>query len=98
MQHRHASLEDSPAYEALPYVWGDSDQLPKIKLGGQPCLVTPNLYSALLHIRRPSTPRTLWTEVLCIDQRNIAEWTSPAKQMGYIFSQVFKVILFFEMV
>jgi hypothetical protein len=47
----HASLDDKPPYEALPYTWGDAAKVRPIRLHGHRWDVTKNLDIALRHLR-----------------------------------------------
>lgn len=96
------SLEESPTYEALSYVWGDpsGDENPNNKLleihirGTGQWAVTPNLYAALLTLRHEiKEPRTLWVDALCIDQSNTAERSSQVRIMRDIYSQASRVLV-----
>ncbi|KAL5316348.1 hypothetical protein ACEPPN_015393 [Leptodophora sp. 'Broadleaf-Isolate-01'] len=80
----HTSLDDSPVYEALSYEWGGevTDDSPSILLsygqdGGlgseRRFKITRNLDAALRHIRLPTSSRTLWNDVTCINQKDTKE-------------------------
>ncbi|KAF1986983.1 hypothetical protein K402DRAFT_354404, partial [Aulographum hederae CBS 113979] len=56
------SLDNDPRYEALSYTWGGQSPSRSIILDGHNFEVTENLYSALIHIRRPGTQRFLWVD------------------------------------
>lgn len=90
----HASLDDSPLYEALSYVWGNPDVTVAISLNGRDFQVTEDLHTALLHLRQPDEVRVVWIDALCIDQNNISERTSQVAQMGSVYRQASKVVLF----
>ncbi|EEU48211.1 uncharacterized protein NECHADRAFT_75566 [Fusarium vanettenii 77-13-4] len=85
------SLDDNPEYFALSYVWGEEKDLKKIALQGQDKEVTPNLASALSHIRsgnigRTSTPiKYLWADAICINQEDIYERSQQVQLMSRIF-------------
>jgi hypothetical protein len=61
------SLDASPRYEALSYVWGDAAKTRDIILDGQRYDVTINLEAALRGLRRSSKPRQLWADAICIN-------------------------------
>jgi hypothetical protein len=46
------SLNDHVEYEALSYVWGDTNDRITIYIHGHPSKITRNLYAALLHMRQ----------------------------------------------
>ncbi|KAF2006789.1 hypothetical protein P154DRAFT_421999 [Amniculicola lignicola CBS 123094] len=73
-------------YEALLYVWGESDlryydedskqwvsETPSVRCNGQDKAVTPNLDNVLRHIRSPSVPKPLWANALRISQEDHQE-------------------------
>src|SRR5690348_15138303 len=66
-------LDEQPEYEAVSYVWGDFQDKRLIKLNEYSFPVTSNLESALRHLRRPSSERTLWVDAICIDQSSPVE-------------------------
>jgi hypothetical protein len=61
-----ASLDDLPRYEALSYVWGQSDETSTIQLENDTFVVTPNLHSALRHLRRKDEDQLLWIDAICL--------------------------------
>ena len=61
------SLEKSPIYEALSYVWGLSEQNRSMILDGRIVAVTDNLYSALLRLRRDAGPNLALCQKLADD-------------------------------
>lgn len=81
-------------YEALSYTWGSpEDGVREIRLGGKPFDVRINLWWALDHLRYPDQPRILWIDALCIDQSNDIERNHQVRQMGLVYSEASKVIV-----
>ncbi|KAK8086074.1 heterokaryon incompatibility protein [Apiospora phragmitis] len=70
---RTANLSDSQDFEALSYVWGDTNRTEEILCNGHCVRVTRNLRDALAQLRLPDQPRTLWADALCINQANLDE-------------------------
>jgi len=70
------SLQDSPCFEALSYVWGDPHTAKVVILDGHEFPVTANLHLALTHLQRLDKERVIWIDALCIDQGNVEERTS----------------------
>lgn len=66
-------LDDVPDYEALSYVWGNHEDLVPITFEGQIKMVTRNLRSALIGIRRVYSDRIVWVDALCINQDDLSE-------------------------
>ncbi|KAF4452316.1 hypothetical protein F53441_4834 [Fusarium austroafricanum] len=82
-----------PDYEALSYVWGDIIPVRYINLGDQDISITPNLHSALIHLRSPDTIRTLWVDALCINQFVHGERNQQVRIMGDIFKSARQVVV-----
>ncbi|KAI0137068.1 heterokaryon incompatibility protein-domain-containing protein [Xylariales sp. AK1849] len=89
------SLSESaiPQYEALSYVWGDPAERNEILLDGQPTSITRNLWTALKYVRKPGASRTLWIDAICINQDDILERNEQVRQMGRIYSQASRVLI-----
>jgi Heterokaryon incompatibility protein (HET) len=88
-------LEAEP-YEALSYTWGgkpDPDCFIKILHGGQPYIIpiTPNLESALHHLRNSGDISYLWIDALCINQQNHVEKGSQIPRIADIYNQATNV-------
>lgn len=56
------SLDDSPNFEALSYVWGDPHNVMPISLEGHGFPVTVNLHCALASLRSKDQERILWVD------------------------------------
>jgi hypothetical protein len=89
------SLSESarPQYEALSYVWGEAAERNEILLDGQPTSITRNLWTALKYIRKSGTSRTLWIDAICINQNDMHERNEQVRQMGQIYSQASRVLI-----
>lgn len=83
----------SAQYEALSYVWGDPAERNEILLDGQPTSITRNLWTALKHIRKPDAARDLWVDAVCINQNDVQERNEQVRQMGRIYSQAERVLI-----
>ncbi|KLP01271.1 heterokaryon incompatibility protein het-6 [Fusarium fujikuroi] len=82
-----------PDYEALSYVWGDTTPVRYINLGDQDISITPNLHSALIHLRSPNTIRKLWVDALCINQSVHGERNQQVRIMGDIYKSASQVVV-----
>jgi len=95
---RTRTLFDSPYYDALSYYWGSANDLERVIVHGSdegrptPSFevpVTVNLTSALRHLRRKATalgkPLVMWTDALCINQRDAHERSAQVNVMAEIF-------------
>lgn len=58
-----------------------------------PLRVTQNLASALRHLRRRDSTRTLWIDAICIDQQNIAERSEQVVRMAQIYNSAARVVI-----
>jgi Heterokaryon incompatibility protein (HET) len=59
-------LDDEIQYEALSYVWGDTQDRGSISCDGKEILVTRNCLDAIRYLRLPSHAGTLWIDAICI--------------------------------
>lgn len=90
------SLDESPVYEALSYVWGDPSFSCPILLNSHLWDVTANLESALRHLRRDDGQlRTIWIDALCINQRDISERSQQVGIMRDIYGKAQDVLVWF---
>ncbi|KAH7082833.1 heterokaryon incompatibility protein-domain-containing protein [Paraphoma chrysanthemicola] len=90
------SLTDELIYDALSYVWGKYEaQSPSIELDGNNFTVTPNLYSALRHIREPvgKDCMNLWVDAVCINQNDLDERNAQVSMMRDIYASAARVII-----
>ncbi|KAG8676504.1 hypothetical protein FPOAC2_02621 [Fusarium poae] len=82
-----------PKYEALSYVWGDTSPAKYISLDDKDIAITPNLHSALTHIRSADSVRTIWVDALCINQSFHDERNQQVRIMGDIYKSAKQVIV-----
>ncbi len=88
------SLDDNPSYETLSYVWGDPEAQKKpIFLQDQHFQVTPNLESALRHLRHKDLERTIWIDAICINQEDKAERAMEVGKMRFIYARTSHLII-----
>ncbi|KAI0135830.1 HET-domain-containing protein [Daldinia grandis] len=88
-----------PTYEALSYVWGSEDNLEAVRIitdAEKTFLfpITRNLSIALRYLRRPSEPRIVWADAICINQSNSIEKSQQVMRMGPIFRSASRVVGF----
>src|SRR5271167_515723 len=62
------TLQESPAYQALSYEWGETEGSHPIWCDGSTLLVTSNLMTALKRLKLPTLRRYLWIDAVCINQ------------------------------
>jgi len=85
------SLDDSPKYQALSYVWGNPQAKRWITVDGHPLPVTENLQEALQSLRQEQ-PRDLWVDAVCINQNNAREKETQLPLMGRIYANASSVL------
>lgn len=96
---RHAQLhgtetpDGSDGFAALSYVWGDVEPARIIYLNGLPRTVTSNLAAALHHLRDPYDFLWIWVDALCINQADSRERAQQVSQMGDIYRQAERVLV-----
>lgn len=94
-----ASLATTVKYNALSYVWRDEVSSarvnPEILLNGDHFPVTPNLYSALRHLRASagSDPTVLWVDAVCINQNDLDERNQQVAMMREIYASATQVTI-----
>ncbi|KAH8755807.1 heterokaryon incompatibility protein-domain-containing protein [Diaporthe sp. PMI_573] len=94
-----ASLDDPPPYEALSYVWGDTEDLRVIQVDGHDFRVTQNLHAALISlVPLDADVRVLWIDAICINQgtgpADLAERGQQVRRMSRIFSDATNVVAY----
>ncbi|KAH8598609.1 heterokaryon incompatibility protein-domain-containing protein [Bisporella sp. PMI_857] len=87
-----ASLNDSPTYRALSYVWGNSQDTRTAKVDGKDLQISSNLDSALRHLCTQISDYTLWVDAICINQKDNEEKTWQVGLMRDIYAQAELVI------
>ncbi|KAI0139961.1 HET-domain-containing protein [Hypoxylon sp. NC0597] len=94
------SLNWSPTYNALSYVWGDAasagDPGNIINIDGCDFPVTANLRAALRHLRShagSANLMTLWVDAVCINQTDLDERRHQVSMMRDIYASAEKVII-----
>lgn len=80
-------------YEALSYVWGDTEEGRLVYVNGRPLPITPNLDIALRYLRYPSEPCRLWIDAICIDQSNLSEKTHQVSMIREIYQNASQVLV-----
>lgn len=90
----NVALAECPFYEALSYVWGDSNKRTSIVLQGHNFEITSNLFDALCQLRLPTKTRTLWIDAICIDQTSTLEKNHQIRLMWSIYEHADCVLIF----
>lgn len=90
-----ASLDDSPYYETLSYVWGDPNDTKSITVNGITFNATANLFGFLHCLRLPTADRCIWADAICIDQQNDKEKSHQIVLMSKIYQQAKETHVYF---
>jgi hypothetical protein len=77
---------DDLEWQALSYVWGETQANLSINVNGKSVQVADNLFDALHRIRSATARVRLWVDALCIDQNNPVEKTQQVNMMRRIYA------------
>jgi hypothetical protein len=89
-----ASLATPPKYDAISYVWGNSQTLLPICCDGISTNITANLHWALSKARLPDRQRLIWADALCINQNDVQERNRQVAMMGRIYTEANIVLVY----
>lgn len=104
IQHFPDESQKVPSYDALSYVWGDTNVKETIFIrdsgdteGAEPKFckldVHKNLWKFLDHMSKSKdSPPWLWTDFLCINQDSVQEKEEQISRMGEIYSNARQTI------
>ncbi|KAI0545480.1 heterokaryon incompatibility protein-domain-containing protein [Xylaria curta] len=88
------SIKKDGVPEALSYVWGKAISQEQILVDLQLFSVTKNLLEILRGLRHLETPRFIWIDAICINQRNYEERSHQVRLMRDIYSQAQNTVIF----
>ncbi|KAF7959204.1 hypothetical protein EAE96_002719 [Botrytis aclada] len=80
-------------YFALSYTWGYIDKVEEVTIDSARIRVTLNLHMALQHLRSEEEDQIFWIDALCINQENVHEKIHQIRQMGDIYKEAEKVVV-----
>ena len=80
-------------YEAVSYTWGGTELCAFAEIDGKTLITTENLYLTLHCLRIEGEDRILCEDVIRIDQSNPQERGHQVRQMGSIYSQADRVVI-----
>lgn len=92
-QLRVVQRRDAPSYEALSYTWGSPEDKVEIFCHGTQVKVPRSLYEVLQRVRHRSEVRMLWADAICINQSDKTEVGHQVRQMGSIYSEAKRVLI-----
>lgn len=87
---------NAPPYEAISYSWGRSSDTRVIYCDNKKLKVTLNLRDALWRIRDPVEAKMLWADAMCINQNDNEERSNQVKQMGSIYANAVRVLVWLD--
>jgi hypothetical protein len=87
------SLEDSPDFEAISYVWGLQHERQPVFCQDQIVYISVNLAQALRGLRNTKKSRLLWADSICINQHDVSEKGHQVQMMGEIYKKASRVII-----
>ncbi|KAH7179865.1 heterokaryon incompatibility protein-domain-containing protein [Fusarium flagelliforme] len=96
----NATVHDAPPYEAVSYVWGDTNRTASVEVQGsntaEPAKfpITQNCQDALKSLKQTSSSRILWIDSICIDQSSASEKTHQLNLMAQIYQSASQVLVF----
>ncbi|THV49869.1 hypothetical protein BGAL_0175g00060 [Botrytis galanthina] len=82
-----ASDTSTEAYVALSYTWGAPNNTSYIRVNGYQHKVTPNLESALRHLRNDKNKIVIWVDAVCINQNDIPERDIQLQMMADVYKK-----------
>jgi len=89
----HCDLDNNQEYEAVSYVWGDSDLSCSLTCDSKVTPVTRSLHEVLLRVRLPDRRRTVWIDGLCINQTDDVEKSHQVQLMQRVFRNAHRVLV-----
>ncbi|KAJ4858773.1 heterokaryon incompatibility protein (HET) domain-containing protein [Trichoderma breve] len=87
------SLNDTPEYVALSYVWGGTFQDGTLYINGYEQRIGRSLETALRYYRRAGWSLQLWADAVCINQADVTERSSQVSIMDRIYSSAAAVFV-----
>jgi hypothetical protein len=92
----HVNLDKVLIYEAISYTWGPQEPedlwlCKTVYVNDQALRVTQRVYDLLLDRSPAWSPRTIWIDAICINQKNNAEKGRQVTLMHHIFSRASRV-------
>ena len=83
-------------FDAVSYVWGEPKFTEILRCGSprDEIAITPTLASALRRFRSPKTPRRLWADAVCINQKDNEEKARQVAQMALIYQRARSTVVY----
>jgi hypothetical protein len=81
------------SYEALSYMWETTEDKIPILVNGREFQITQNLHAALLQLRREINLKTVWADIICINQDDKLEKGRQIVRMAQVYEKAYCVDL-----
>ncbi|KAI2625606.1 heterokaryon incompatibility protein-domain-containing protein [Hypoxylon sp. NC1633] len=88
-------LEEDRPFDALSYVWGDQSQTFPFICNNQEFRIHHNLSNALPCLAKRDSPRPIWIDALCINQRDEDEKAAQIRYMDRVYRRATQVWIWF---
>jgi Heterokaryon incompatibility protein (HET) len=94
----HSNLDDNPTFEAVSYTWANQNGVTSMSKyivcqNGTRITISASCDAVLRRIRAKGSARTLWTDMICIDQNNIKERNHQVGIMDIVYTKAKTVII-----
>lgn len=89
----HVSLDEKPDFKVLSYSWGPSVELRPMLLNDHSHLATDSFHRVLRQLQLKSRIRSLWVDLLYINQSDDAERTQKVQLMNSIYNDCARALL-----
>ncbi|KAI8625927.1 HET-domain-containing protein [Xylariaceae sp. FL1651] len=87
------SIDSSPPFIALSYVWGTDAPRTSIRVNEEPFTIRANLTMALRQFQTLCPNSYIWADAICINQSNEKERSHLVQHMGQIFNTAERIRL-----
>ncbi|PWY64799.1 HET domain protein [Aspergillus eucalypticola CBS 122712] len=89
---KSVSLDNSPEFEAISYVWGDASKKTDIIINDTLFYVTRSVDKTLRLLRRKYRRRVVWIDFVCINQHDVPEKNTQVPLLGRVYESASAVI------
>ena len=89
---KSVSLDNSPEFEAISYVWGDVSKKTDIIINDTLFYVTRSVDKTLRLLRRKYRRRVVWIDFVCINQHDVPEKNTQVPLLGRVYESASAVI------
>ncbi|KAK0634155.1 heterokaryon incompatibility protein-domain-containing protein, partial [Immersiella caudata] len=86
--------EQSSDFDCLSYTWGTIGKAGSVLLSGHAFALYESADAALRRLRRPTEPRKLWIDAICINQEDSTEKSIQVPLMRQIYQQAGQVCVY----